>query len=397
MRFSKDTPGSPDPRSDTYKHVEEAAKPPAREPSPQTARRTTANRRDRTESCIQVASEPVNERDEASPVREPPSLQGVLFPPSPTADDALRATREPTADHYQHTNFPNNPPASNDTSMHGIEQQNDSSSTDNTLVEDATATSGPDGYSLETVRQAISDQSNTSVEGSTGTSESDRNSLETVRQVIPDQSNTQLQYGVFAVPQEEANAYFSTGAHNVNVPIPEQFIQLKPDDTEARVFVPVATMAEADGLVQMQVEYTTNPQQQTHGMLRTATQTSEPSIGIVFVLILSRAPLYRSAEWKPKGKFLSKSFAQLQAELPQELQEGAQGLLFRLSGNGVDTEQPVHFGRDGQFDVMKRFFKRQIQSARAQNRGAEMLPFEIEIEPLVEDITRGVDEDDDLF
>lgn len=125
-----------------------------------------------------------------------------------------------------------------------------------------------------------------------------------------------------------------------------------------------------------------------------AAATAAPKVQFTFVIILARYP-WQEREWTPQGKFLKKTLSQLKSELPTGFAEASRGIMFRLGGPGVDTEQPVFHGQDRKFDSMKKYFNTQIREEMDKYTNGETLPFRIEIEALQEAFLRENKEDED--
>lgn len=137
------------------------------------------------------------------------------------------------------------------------------------------------------------------------------------------------------------------------------------------------------------------PEQPMHKAAATTT-AGAPKMQCTFIIILSRRP-WKQREWKPQGKFLKKTLPQLKKELPPGFAEDAEGLMFRLGGPGVSTEQPVFHGEDMQFDSMRRYFGMQIKKSMDKHTEGETLSFRIEIEALQHDFIAEDNDEEELF
>jgi hypothetical protein len=118
----------------------------------------------------------------------------------------------------------------------------------------------------------------------------------------------------------------------------------------------------------------------------------KPTINFVY-RIVSRAPIYTSKIWNPKGKFQEKSLRELMEELP--LEGDIKGLVFTLEGPGMSVEEPIYRGEEGRFDEMKRHFNKLIRACLANCADSSSgLFLGIEIEPLRDEGTTCKEEDE---
>lgn len=161
-------------------------------------------------------------------------------------------------------------------------------------------------------------------------------------------------------------------------------------------FIPVATM-KPDSTNTVKNSNTGNMPQVSaqKPLLSNTTSASEGSrakANISFIVIHSRAR-WRARKWFPKGKFLRKTLDELMEELPVGFASNAPGLMFRVIGSGLVTEQPIAHGDSFRFDMMTNNFGVQMDEAIRKHEG-DSLSFEIEIESLRHDY---IDEADDTL
>ncbi|POR36136.1 Uncharacterized protein TPAR_03656 [Tolypocladium paradoxum] len=109
----------------------------------------------------------------------------------------------------------------------------------------------------------------------------------------------------------------------------------------------------------------------------------KPNIRVRYRVILSRNPVLRCRFWKPKGAFRDKTLAQLREEIPLELGDDTKGLLFRLTGPGLSTDEVVLHGEDEEFEVVKTCFEQMIRACVVA--GGEPLIFVMDMEALTDE------------
>jgi hypothetical protein len=111
---------------------------------------------------------------------------------------------------------------------------------------------------------------------------------------------------------------------------------------------------------------------------------TDPKVVFTYRAVHSRSPFYKARPWTPKGKFMEKTVAELEHELPLSFPAEARGWLFSLIGPKVETSFEVHRGQDDEFQDMTRYFGRVMSSVLDQNKDKGRLAFEVEIEVLVD-------------
>lgn len=115
--------------------------------------------------------------------------------------------------------------------------------------------------------------------------------------------------------------------------------------------------------------------------------TTEPhvKVNVAFWIVSSSSFTSIGQEWYPEGKFLAKSLADLEKELPYRFASSAPGLMFRWIGSNITIENPIPHGESSRFEALKYDMRRRVQKARQDCNREEDLSFRIEIEPLADD------------
>ncbi|KDN70059.1 hypothetical protein CSUB01_11930, partial [Colletotrichum sublineola] len=97
--------------------------------------------------------------------------------------------------------------------------------------------------------------------------------------------------------------------------------------------------------------------------------------------VISHHPRHESRIWKPKGRFQTKTLADLESELSLDLDASHTKLLrFTLEAPGVWAEQSVNRGHEDEFDVMKQHFLGWIRKHIAKKVNGDRILVQIEIE-----------------
>ncbi|PNY28864.1 Uncharacterized protein TCAP_01213, partial [Tolypocladium capitatum] len=112
----------------------------------------------------------------------------------------------------------------------------------------------------------------------------------------------------------------------------------------------------------------------------------KPNIRVRYSVILSRNPVLQCRYWKPNGAFRDKTWSQLKEEIPLKLGADTRGLLFRLTGPGLSTDEVVLHGEDEEFEVVKTCFERMIRACVPKGVAGGKPPiFMMEMEALTDE------------
>ncbi|KAK2018697.1 hypothetical protein LZ32DRAFT_679529 [Colletotrichum eremochloae] len=112
--------------------------------------------------------------------------------------------------------------------------------------------------------------------------------------------------------------------------------------------------------------------------------------------VISHHPRHESRIWKPKGRFQTKTLADLESELSLDLDASHTKLLrFTLEAPGVWAEQSVNRGREDEFDIMKQHFLAWILKHIAKKVNGDRILVQIEIEALTGDDSPEAENDEE--
>lgn len=90
---------------------------------------------------------------------------------------------------------------------------------------------------------------------------------------------------------------------------------------------------------------------------RTAVPRAKPRVRMLFTVITSRVPDYIEYAWYPKGLFSDYTLDQLKQEIGLVQSDQSKGIIFRLTGPGVDSITLLRPGSDNQFEIFKKDVK----------------------------------------
>ena len=112
------------------------------------------------------------------------------------------------------------------------------------------------------------------------------------------------------------------------------------------------------------------------------------NVEITYEVILSPPPHHDAKLWKPRGRFLTKTLAELKAELPLDFGDATRSLSFTLVGPGSTAaggwfrwNYCIDSASEAEFGALKRMFQRRINHCIAKQKATrQSFCFEIEIE-----------------
>lgn len=112
-------------------------------------------------------------------------------------------------------------------------------------------------------------------------------------------------------------------------------------------------------------------------------QVPKPNVDFTYRVILARKPIYQYQRWKPKGRFLAKSLAELCSELP--IQGDYEALKIRMQGPATTVREVVQFNNEGAFEKVKSQIDKIVRSLvlhQTRTKPGTSLSIDFEIEPL---------------